>query len=318
MLREFPELNTMVNELGEKAVVRNLETGALEIQDWAKDQINAKVQSRVGANQAAYYSGLINQNKAQAEVDNALEKFGRIGGGLYDELDQNGFYVDADNKVQPKVPVKEELTEAVSKYTVYVCDGNGAASRGTEEDSFDTIEINADDAKHAMALAVAFKELDFPIAHESPSFEDIAEALEDEYIIDSADEFDPEEALDDQDSGSGETIIYGIKDPQGNLVYDFDFEYWEGLKNGSDEEDEESTEERFMVYTAANEYEYERYGHDDFLGSFETSEEAIKAGEEELQAGNVYSIEITKEYYDGLTHEYETEVIYANNKGENA
>ena len=48
----------------------------------------------------------------QRQVDNDLEKFGRIGGKLYDELDEAGFYLDADNKVKSKLakeakPAKE-------------------------------------------------------------------------------------------------------------------------------------------------------------------------------------------------------------------
>ena len=47
---------------------------------------------------------------AQREVDEQIEKFGRIGGGLYDDLDDAGFYVDNDNKVQYKVkPIEEDL-----------------------------------------------------------------------------------------------------------------------------------------------------------------------------------------------------------------
>ena len=53
---------------------------------------------------------------AQREVDEQIEKFGRIGGGLYDDLDDAGFYVDNDNKVQYKVkPENESLKEDLSK-----------------------------------------------------------------------------------------------------------------------------------------------------------------------------------------------------------
>lgn len=45
---------------------------------------------------------------AQQEVDDDLEKFGRIGGGLYDDLDAAGFYVDENNKVQYKIKTIEE------------------------------------------------------------------------------------------------------------------------------------------------------------------------------------------------------------------
>ena len=45
---------------------------------------------------------------AQREVDEQIEKFGRIGGGLYDDLDDAGFYVDENNKVQYKVKPENE------------------------------------------------------------------------------------------------------------------------------------------------------------------------------------------------------------------
>lgn len=43
----------------------------------------------------------------QKKVDYQVEKFGRVGGGLIDKLDQAGFYV-FNNKVKPKVEHKEE------------------------------------------------------------------------------------------------------------------------------------------------------------------------------------------------------------------
>lgn len=73
--------------------------------------------------------------QAQAQVDDAINKFGRIGGGLYDELDEHGFYVDADNKVQLKVPAKKEsiVREALTqrqlkspkRYIYEICDHLG-------------------------------------------------------------------------------------------------------------------------------------------------------------------------------------------------
>lgn len=45
---------------------------------------------------------------AQYLVDNAIERFGRIGAELYDELDEAGFYIDNDNKVKHKVEPKNE------------------------------------------------------------------------------------------------------------------------------------------------------------------------------------------------------------------
>jgi hypothetical protein len=71
--------------------------------------------------------------QAQAQVDDAINKFGRIGGGLYDELDHYGFYVDSNNKVQLKVPAKKKLKENYNnEFTIEInneiyCDDNGEA-----------------------------------------------------------------------------------------------------------------------------------------------------------------------------------------------
>lgn len=47
-------------------------------------------------------------NDAQYLVDNTIERFGRIGAELYDELDEAGFYIDNDNNVKYKVEPKNE------------------------------------------------------------------------------------------------------------------------------------------------------------------------------------------------------------------
>ena len=47
-------------------------------------------------------------NDAQYLVDNAIERFGRIGAELYAELDEAGFYIDNDNKVKHKIEPKNE------------------------------------------------------------------------------------------------------------------------------------------------------------------------------------------------------------------
>lgn len=50
----------------------------------------------------------------QQKVDYALDKFGRVGGKLYDELDENGLYLDVDNAVKCKSrkTIKEDLSNA--------------------------------------------------------------------------------------------------------------------------------------------------------------------------------------------------------------
>lgn len=38
----------------------------------------------------------------QKQVDGEIDKFGRVGAATYDDLDRDGLYLDADNKVQSK------------------------------------------------------------------------------------------------------------------------------------------------------------------------------------------------------------------------
>lgn len=44
----------------------------------------------------------------QHQVDYQLEHFGRVGGGLYQDLDEAGFYLDKDYKVTKKVKDTDE------------------------------------------------------------------------------------------------------------------------------------------------------------------------------------------------------------------
>lgn len=56
------------------------------------------------------FTNKISIEDAQEIVDEYIEKFGRVGAGLLDDLDQAGYYVDNDNKVQLKVK-EEKITE---------------------------------------------------------------------------------------------------------------------------------------------------------------------------------------------------------------
>lgn len=51
----------------------------------------------------SYLDNLKNPDYWQHQVDYQLEKFGRVGGGLIQDLDEAGFYLDADNKVVKKL-----------------------------------------------------------------------------------------------------------------------------------------------------------------------------------------------------------------------
>lgn len=55
----------------------------------------------------------LDQAAWQRQVDSENEKFGRIGAATYDDLDRDGFYLDAEDKVQPKVPNKSTTSESL-------------------------------------------------------------------------------------------------------------------------------------------------------------------------------------------------------------
>lgn len=64
----------------------------------------------------SYLDNLKNSEYWQHQVDYQIEKFGRVGGGLIQDLDEAGFYLDKDNKVTSKVGIKENcLTEDTIK-----------------------------------------------------------------------------------------------------------------------------------------------------------------------------------------------------------
>ena len=59
-------------------------------------------------------------NEAQQLVDDAIKRFGRIGGSLYDELDQAGFYVDINNNVKYKNELSENIGSDIAEYQKWV------------------------------------------------------------------------------------------------------------------------------------------------------------------------------------------------------
>lgn len=64
----------------------------------------------------SYLDNLKNPEYWQHQVDYQIEKFGRVGGGLIQDLDEAGFYLDKDNKVTSKAGIKENcLTEDTIK-----------------------------------------------------------------------------------------------------------------------------------------------------------------------------------------------------------
>ena len=61
-----------------------------------------------------YFEDRKDLERWQRQIDSDLEKFGRIGGKLYEELDEAGLYLDADNRVKSKL-AKEAIIDRNSK-----------------------------------------------------------------------------------------------------------------------------------------------------------------------------------------------------------
>lgn len=105
-------------------------------------------------------------------------------------------------------------------YIIYVCNNEAAAYRGGAETTFEEIEVNGDVVDAYMEAV------------------DIANDYEDGYAEDEYGE-NPDiqnliNELNSQDSGVGYPIVYGIREPKGNLIFDFDFEYFDKMKSDND------------------------------------------------------------------------------------
>lgn len=117
----------------------------------------------------SYLDNIKNPDYWQHQVDYQIEKFGRVGGGLIQDLDEAGFYLDANERVQSKsVESKEEcLTEDTIKQ-----DGKwiNKGEEGTHGE-FDT-KKEADAQRKAM----------FANGYKENLTEDIEEATEEEEV----------------------------------------------------------------------------------------------------------------------------------------
>ena len=67
ILSQYPELASMVNDAGEKAIGRNEETGALEIAPWAREEITRQENQKIIDNQAAYNQASQTQRNFEVE-----------------------------------------------------------------------------------------------------------------------------------------------------------------------------------------------------------------------------------------------------------
>lgn len=72
-----------------------------------REEVKPNIESKDGSvNESlkeSYLDNLKNPDYWQHQVDYQIEKFGRVGGGLIQDLDEAGFYLDTDNKVVKKL-----------------------------------------------------------------------------------------------------------------------------------------------------------------------------------------------------------------------
>lgn len=110
-------------------------------------------------------------------------------------------------------------------YIIYVCNNESATYRGGAESTFEEIKVNGD-------VIDAYKEA-----------VDIVNDYEDGYAEyeygENPDIQDLINELNNQDPGAGFPIVYGIREPKGNLIFDFDFEYFDEMKYDDDLDEEE-------------------------------------------------------------------------------
>lgn len=101
----YKELNLIPDSTEEEKEAEEVKTEAEE-KKTSSDFLNSTSLTE------SYLDNLKNPEYWQHQVDYQIEKFGRVGGGLIQDLDEAGFYLDKDNKVTSKTAIKENcLTE---------------------------------------------------------------------------------------------------------------------------------------------------------------------------------------------------------------
>lgn len=68
-----------------------------------REEAKPNIESKDESLKESYLDNLKNPDYWQHQVDYQLEHFGRVGGGLIQDLDEAGFYLDTDNKVVKKL-----------------------------------------------------------------------------------------------------------------------------------------------------------------------------------------------------------------------
>lgn len=110
-------------------------------------------------------------------------------------------------------------------YIIYVCNNEAAANRLPSGSTFKEIKVNGDVVDTYMkAVDISQNYEDGYAAYEYGENPDIQDLIDE---------------LDNQDVGSGSPIVYGIREPKGNLIFDFGFDYFDEMKSDNDWDEEE-------------------------------------------------------------------------------
>ena len=98
LMEQYPELSSMVNEAGEKAITRDENTGELQVADWAMEQMENEANQKVQNTQAASIHA--NQNVREAEIDIAKREAGMSGASdaVLDVLANNQHLFDLEGQ----------------------------------------------------------------------------------------------------------------------------------------------------------------------------------------------------------------------------
>lgn len=109
-------------------------------------------------------------------------------------------------------------------YTIYVCNNERCATRGCEDNTFDVIELKDITLKECYLKALM-------IINNCENVKELINDVDDEIVNYTNEEF--EYALESQDLGFGDPIVYGIK-KNNRFIFKNSYSYFEKLRKEED------------------------------------------------------------------------------------
>lgn len=174
LMNKYPQLATMVNEFGEKAVTRNKTTEALDIADWAMEVMEAQANQAVTAATAANFQAKRNVRETNIEY---LEKGANVdldyyyGGNLtaknvakqvvadYGENATKKQFIDAMKEQEPNI--SNRYLEILGNYFDRISDGLVELQRAIEENTIATEAENLAITTQALSSNIDVQESGF-------------------------------------------------------------------------------------------------------------------------------------------------------------